>query len=156
MITDLQVRLATLSDAQEIADMSRQYIEYGLPWRWTVQKVSRSIRDTGTNVAVINIGSQFAGFGIMEYYDERAHLCLLAVHTAYRQRGVGTTLLTWLERVAIDAGIATVRLEARAENEQARMFYRKHHYVEFAQVPGMYQRIADGVRFEKQLQPTVS
>jgi [ribosomal protein S18]-alanine N-acetyltransferase len=121
-----------------------------------VQKVSRSIRDTGTNVAVVNIGSQFAGFGIMEYYDERAHLCLLAVHTAYRQRGVGTTLLTWLERVAIDAGIASIRLEARAENEQARAFYRKHHYVEFAQVPGMYQRIADGVRFEKQLQPMVS
>lgn len=151
MITDLQIRLAISSDANEVADMSRQYIEYGLPWRWTAKKVSRAIFNSTTNVAVAREGNQLAGFGIMEYHDEHAHLCLFAVHTVYRQRGIGSQLLAWLERVAIDSGVAVIRLEARAENSAARAFYRKHGYVEIAQIPGMYLQIADGVRFEKRL-----
>ncbi len=151
MITDLQIRLAAASDADEIADMSRQYIEYGLPWRWTAKKVSRAIFNSTTNVAVAREGNQLAAFGIMEYHDEHAHLCLFAVHTVYRQRGVGSQLLAWLERVAIDSGVAVIRLEARAENGAARKFYRKHGYAEIAQIPGMYLQISDGVRFEKRL-----
>jgi [ribosomal protein S18]-alanine N-acetyltransferase len=151
VITDLQIRLAISSDANEIADMSRQYIEYGLPWRWTAKKVSRAIFNSATNVAVAREGNQLAGFGIMEYHDEHAHLYLFAVHTVYRQRGIGSQLLAWLERVAIDSGVAVIRLEARAENSAARAFYRKHGYVEIAQIPGMYLQIADGVRFEKRL-----
>jgi [ribosomal protein S18]-alanine N-acetyltransferase len=155
VITHLDVRLATLADATEIAEMSRQYIEYGLPWRWTPQKVSRAIRDSATNVAVIGMGNRFAGFGIMEYYDERAHLCLLAVHAVHRKHGVGSKILTWLERVAIDAGVATIRLEARAENTDARAFYRKHNYQELEHVSGMYLRMADGVRLEKRLRESI-
>jgi [ribosomal protein S18]-alanine N-acetyltransferase len=151
VITDLQIRLATPSDANEIADMSRQYIEYGLPWRWTAKKVSRAIFNSATNVAVAREGNQLASFGIMEYHDEHAHLCLFAVHTVYRQRGIGSQLLAWLERVAIDSGVAVIRLEARAENSAARAFYRKHGYAEIARIPGMYLQIADGVRFEKRL-----
>jgi [ribosomal protein S18]-alanine N-acetyltransferase len=151
MIADVDVRLATLNDAAKIADMSRQYIEYGLPWRWTAKKVSRAIFNCATNVAVAREGNQLAGFGIMEYHDEHAHLCLFAVHTAYRQRGVGSQLLKWLERVAIDSGVAIIRLESRTENAAARAFYRKHGYVETVLVSGMYQQMADGVRLEKRL-----
>jgi ribosomal protein S18 acetylase RimI-like enzyme len=151
LITDLHIHLAASSDAYEIADMSRQYIEYGLPWRWTAKKVSRAISNSATNVAVAREGNQLAGFGIMEYHDEHAHLCLFAVHTMYRQRGVGRQLLTWLERVAIDSGVSIIRLEARAENVAARAFYSKYGYVEVAHVPGMYLQVADGVRFEKRL-----
>jgi [ribosomal protein S18]-alanine N-acetyltransferase len=154
VITDLQIRLAISSDANEVADMSRQYIEYGLPWRWTAKKVSRTIFNSATNVAVAREGRQLAAFGIMEYHDEHAHLCLFAVHTVYRQRGIGSQLLAWLERVAIDSGVAVIRLEARAENSAARAFYQKHGYAEIAQIPGMYLQIADGVRFEKRLRET--
>jgi [ribosomal protein S18]-alanine N-acetyltransferase len=154
VITDLQIRLAISSDANEVADMSRQYIEYGLPWRWTAKKVSRAIFNSATNVAVAREGRQLAAFGIMEYHDEHAHLCLFAVHTVYRQRGIGSQLLAWLERVAIDSGVAVIRLEARAENSAARAFYQRHGYAEIAQIPGMYLQIADGVRFEKRLRET--
>ena len=151
MITDLNIHLAASSDAAEIADMSRRYIEHGLPWRWNATRVLRAMSDPATNVAVAREGAQLAGFGIMEYHDEHAHLCLFAVHTVYRQRGVGTQLLAWLERVAFDSGVAAIGLEARAENSSARAFYRRHGYTEIARVSGMYLQIADGVRFEKRL-----
>jgi [ribosomal protein S18]-alanine N-acetyltransferase len=151
MIANLQIRLATLSDASEIADMSRQYIEYGLPWRWNAKKVSRVIANSATNVAVALEGNQLAGFGIMEYHDEHAHLCLFAVHTVYRQHGIGSKLLAWLECVAVDSGVVAIRLEARVENIHARAFYREYGYIEYAHIPGMYQHLADGVRLEKRL-----
>ena len=39
------VRLARLADAPAIATMSRDYIEQGLGWSWTVGRVERAIRD---------------------------------------------------------------------------------------------------------------
>src|SRR5678816_3545983 len=46
------VQLAALADAGEIASISRDQIEHGLGWAWTVGRVQHSIRDADTNEAV--------------------------------------------------------------------------------------------------------
>lgn len=148
----IDVRLATVADAGPIARLSRGEIERGLPWRWTPQRVARFVRDRDTNVAVAREGSEgLAGFGIMQYAEDEAHLLLFAVHPRHRRRGVGTTILSWLETVALTAGMSRVLLECRRDNTGAREFYGALGYQERAIVRRMYSGLEDGVTLEKWL-----
>ena len=145
------VELARPTDAFRIAAMSREYIEHGLGWKWTAARVLKCIRARETNVIVVRDGPGLAGFAIMQYLDDEAHLLLFAVDSARRRRGVGSALLAWLESTALTAGIGVVYLEARVRNSVAREFYRVHGYAEVARVPKMYRGIEDGVRIAKDL-----
>ena len=151
MILVPSVRLATTDDAQAIAEMSRQYIEHGLGWSWTPIRVRKAIRDPSTNVAVGHVGGRILGFGIMQYGDETAHLALLAVEADQRKRGLGVLLLSWLEQSALVAGIARIRLEARADNGEGLAFYARQGYRQVGIVSGYYLGVLDAVRFEKAL-----
>ena len=74
-----RIRLAVARDAGAIATMSRDLVESGLVWRYTPARVLALVRHPDTNVAVAETGGATAGFGVMEYGDERGHLVLLAV-----------------------------------------------------------------------------
>jgi [ribosomal protein S18]-alanine N-acetyltransferase len=150
MISDVTLRLATPADAAEIAALSRDEIEQGLPWRWREARVLRAIASRDTNVAVAAAQS-IAAFGIMAYHDDDAHLLLFAVRPSHRRRRIGSALLAWLEDVARTATNRRVVVEARWSNAAARGFYAEHGYHETALCKGMYCGIEDGVRLEKWL-----
>lgn len=145
------IGLACDADAEPIALLSRDAIEYGLGWKWTSGRIIRCLRDEATNVPVARADGRPIGFAIMHYRDDEAHLLLFAVSPAYRRRGVGSALLSWLETTALTAGTGIISLEARARNHGARAFYRHHGYREVAEVRGMYRGVEDGVRFAKDL-----
>lgn len=151
MTADPPVRLATPSDAGDIAAMSRELIEHGLPWTWTRSRVARAIASADTNVAVVRTQGELTAFGIMEHLEADAHLVLFAVHRASQRQGIGSTVLSWLEASARAAGAQRIRLEARRENVAARSFYNQHGYHERAISPRMYSGAVDGVRLEKWL-----
>ena len=150
MIDASEIRLALPQDAVRIATMSRDYVEHGLGWGWTPARVLRSIRDRATNVVVAECGADLAGFGIMKYLDDDAHLLLFAVKPEYRRRGVGSGLVTWLESTATTAGIELIFLETRATNTAAREFYAARGYRELATLPRYYGS-EDAVRIGKDL-----
>ena len=145
----LSIRLAISGDADAIACLSRTEIEHELPWSWTPSRVYRAIADPATNVVVASEGGPLIAFGIMVYRDDVAHLQLLAVLPSARRRGIGSSVLAWLEKVANVAGVSRIRLEARQDNVLALAFYRKHGYSQRATVLGMYQGMDDGVQLEK-------
>ena len=151
MIADIAIRLATPADAGEIAAISRDNIEQGLPWRWRHDRVARAIADRDTNVVVVGEPGALVAFGIMSYLEDDAHLLLFAVHRAQQRRGVGSALLQWLEDAARAAGASRVRVEARMDNEAARSFYNERGYHEGAIVRRMYSGMLDGVQLEKWL-----
>jgi ribosomal protein S18 acetylase RimI-like enzyme len=151
MIADVAVRLATVADAADIAAMSRDLIEHGLPWRWNEGRVARAIRDPQTNVAVVGNQGALEAFGIMSYRDDDAHLLLLAVRPASQRLGVGSAVLVWLEDVARTAGAKRIRLEARRDNDAARNFYNEHGYHERSIRKAMYSGVMDGIHLEKWL-----
>jgi ribosomal-protein-alanine N-acetyltransferase len=151
VITGHDIQLACEADAQPIACMSRDCIECGLGWSWRPARVQRSIADASTNVVVCRDVRGMAGFAIMKYGDEEAHLLLLAVDARRRRHGVGSALVSWLEATALVAGLGVIRLEARCGNHAAGAFYRKLGYREIARVAGWYRGIEDGVRFAKDL-----
>jgi ribosomal-protein-alanine N-acetyltransferase len=92
-----------------------------------------------------------AGFGIMKYGDDEAHLLLLAVRPAHARYGVGSALVDWLERSARVAGIARISLEARFANVAARNFYARLGYAQVQLLPGYYGGREASVRMAKDL-----
>ena len=149
--SELSLRLARPAEAGAIAGLSRDLIEYGLDWRWTPMRVAASIRAANVNVLVARVDDNMAGFAIMRYGDDDAHLDLLAVAPPYRRAGVGRQLLLWLEKCAVVAGIFSVTLEVRTGNEGARLFYERMGYRTQARLPGYYQGVEDAIRMGRDL-----
>jgi len=126
-VEKLDLGTARLSEAARIAEMSRRWIEQGLTWRYRPHSIAGWIRHSETSVVVARAAGSVIGFAVMEFHfdAQRAHLVLLAVEPAYRRRGVGAALFRWLEKVACLGGIERIRLELRADNEEARAFYER-------------------------------
>jgi [ribosomal protein S18]-alanine N-acetyltransferase len=145
----ITVRLAEPRDAQAIAMMSRDFVESGLGWKYDAARVMRAIRDretlavvaceSGKAAAGAGARGSITGFAIMEFGDERAHLVLLAVRPSHRRLGIGQRLLEWLLESARVAGMASIHLELRANNDAARRFYRAMSFYETVLVPGYYR-----------------
>ncbi len=143
------LKLASIREAKTIASLSRDEIEAGLGWRWRADTITAMIRDPDAVVVCAYVpttngaADEFAGFGIMQYELDHAHLNLLAVVPNYRRRGIAQELLRWLEKTAMVAGVDTVALEVRAVNTPARTFYRQAGYQE-NQYLRHYYRTPDG------------
>ena len=141
----ITIRPAEQRDAQPIALMSRELIEAGLGWKYDTARVLRAIRDRETLAAVACEGkgaaarAAIAGFAIMEFGDERAHLVLLAVRPSQRRLGIGARLFEWMLHSARTAGMASIHLELRSANEAGRRFYRAMGFYETVLVPGYYR-----------------
>ena len=133
--------------------MSRYYIEQGLGWKYTPEKIERCIRDRAKNVLVARAGSQLAGFAIMTYGLAQANLDLLAVEHCFRRTGIGTRLVQWLEEVALTAGIYNIFVQVRAGNCAALKFYGRLGYRVVDEKPGYYQGVEAGIIEAKNLRP---
>ena len=92
-----------------------------------------------------------AGFAIMRYGDDIAHLNLLAVDPGHRRRGVARKIITWLEETAMTAGTFIIGLELRANNETALAFYAALGYHELGRVAGYYQGVETAIRMARDL-----
>ena len=140
-----KIGFANAQDADTLAQMSRDEIENGLGWRWRTKAILAMIENPEASVLCVRIPSPtqentiIAGFAIMEFDLESAHLNLLAVDPIFRRRGIAHSLLSWLEKSAKTAGIFEITLEVRTMNTGAQKFYRqlgfsehqylRHYYV---------------------------
>ena len=152
------IALARTADVVAIAGMSRDLVEDGLRWSWTPSRIASSVRRRDALVVVARAGERIAGFAIMRYGDDDAHLDLLAVGHDHRRRGLGRRLMEWLEKPALVAGISAVFLEVRDSNHGAQAFYECLGYREIARIAGYYQRRESAVRMGRELghaQPNV-
>jgi len=147
------IRLARRTDARQIAVLSRDLIEIGQGWSWTPARVLHSITSKNSNVilACDKNTQRLAGFAIMEFHQQFAHLNLLAVRPRVQRCGIGKRLLVWLEQVALTTGIGEVYLETPIDNRPARNFYRRLGYQEIQTIPGYYQNNQSAVRLARDL-----
>ena len=145
------LRLAHVSEAALIANLSRLQVEHGLRWRWQASRVKRSISDPETVVLVATIAGEVVGFAIMKFGDLEAHLHLLAVAPKQRRSGIGRAMMEWLEKSCGTAGMQNVRLEVRANNDRAHAFYERLGYRKLGQIREYYDRRETAVVFGKRL-----
>ena len=153
---NIAFELAAQPDALAIARMSRDLVETGLGWSWTAARVLRSINDP--EVLVLSAreisareGRRLAGFAIMNFGDESAHLSLLAVEPSHRRIGVGRGLFDWLKKSALTAGIAVIKLELRAGNADAQQFYLSLGFEEPGLTAGYYRQRETALRMALRL-----
>jgi ribosomal-protein-alanine N-acetyltransferase len=150
-VTQVRLGLARSDDVPAIAAMSRQLIEQGLRWSWDEQRVERALRNRDCVVLAARDRKRVVGFAIMEFYAIHAHLNLLAVQPGYQRRGLGRQLIEWLEASARTAGIFTIHLELRADNDGARRFYERLGYREAGRKPAYYDGREDALRMTHDL-----
>jgi [ribosomal protein S18]-alanine N-acetyltransferase len=142
---------ARLADAPLLAAMSQQLVETGLAPSWDTARIRWHVQHPDSMVLTARAPQTLAGFAIMRYLDDRAHLNLLAVAPAHRRRGVARSLLEWLEESARTAGTFVISLELRASNLAALGFYRALGYAERGAVPGYYQGVESAIRMQRDL-----
>jgi ribosomal-protein-alanine N-acetyltransferase len=145
------IGFASLADAVEIGELSRQYIEYDLGWDYTPEKLTRLIKHEHKNVVVARADNQLAGFGIMTYHEDQANLDLLAVKLRYRYHGIGREIVQWLEKVALTAGIENIFVQVRETNTGAIKFYKKLGYHIVDERRGYYRGQENAVIMSKAL-----
>ena len=143
--------LARCPDALEIAEMSRDLIEQGLAWSWTPARVRRAILGRDCCVLIARRELKIAGFAIMHFGDEVAHLNLLAVGAEHRRQGLGRQLIAWLSASAIEAGVFRIDLELRESNAGARAFYESLGFQSLNVVQGYYQGREPALRMSRRL-----
>ena len=148
-------RAGRVADAPTIARMARDYVEDGLRWTWRPRRIQRVLLDEKTTVLVAETpggpGMEIAGFAIMRFGIEEAHLSLLAVRPSYRRRRIARSLLERLENSARMAGIGEVQLEVRTGNDAALEFYRRLGYREVLRLPGYYGGRESALRMARDL-----
>jgi ribosomal-protein-alanine N-acetyltransferase len=155
-VHDYRMQPARRTDASALAQMSERFIEAGLRPSWGEVRIAWHIRDPESVVLTARHCGDLAGFAIMRYGDERAHLNLLAVAPGHRRRGVARALLTWLEESALTAGTFVIALELRAGNHSARAFYGALGYQETGEVPGYYQGVEAAIRLKRDVRPAAA
>lgn len=150
----IRLGLARREEANAIAAMSRELVEVGLPWSWNARRVHYYIEHRESVVLAARDRHRLAGFAIMEFFDSRAHLSLLAVAPGYQRLGVGRRLIEWLEASARTAGVFLVHLELRAGNAGARRFYERLGYGERGRRRGYYAGREDALCMTRDLKLT--
>ncbi len=134
-----EISLAKYSDARDISLISKKLIEYGLSTtRYSEKRVKEAIKHESKNVVISKRGDTLVGFGIMTYYENSANLDLLAVIPEYQGTGLAQELVSWLEKVALNAGIFEIEVQAREINQQGIKFYQKLGYKVIKIIPRVY------------------
>lgn len=90
--------------------------------------------------------------GYLEYsliYD-RMELDNIMVYPEYRNKSIGTKLMTYLVSEAINLRVINITLEVRVSNEIARNLYKKFGFREVA-LRKYYYGDEDGILMEKQV-----
>jgi ribosomal-protein-alanine N-acetyltransferase len=140
---------ARAAEAALLAAMSAAHVERGLKPAWGAARIRWHVRDPDSVVLTARLCATIAGFAIMRYGDDVAHLNLLAVAPAHRRRGVARALVEWLEETALTAGTFVIGLELREGNAAARAFYCALEYRELGQIPGYYQGVETAIRMAR-------
>jgi ribosomal-protein-alanine N-acetyltransferase len=88
--------------------------------------------DTPSDIAIIGYGGCWLIAG-------EAHISTIAVHPAYRGKGLGELLLSGMLQRALNLGGEYSVLEVRVSNEPAQALYRKYEYAIVGRRPGYYR-----------------
>ncbi|MCR4420498.1 MAG: ribosomal protein S18-alanine N-acetyltransferase [Clostridia bacterium] len=94
------------------------------------------------------------GYAGMWIILDEAHITTLAVHPAFRGRGIGRRLLAHLLRQARDRGTQEVSLEVRVSNAVAQGLYRQLGFAPVGVRPGYYEDTGeDAIIMRRSLRP---
>lgn len=92
----------------------------------------------GYGAWVLRRDGKVAGFCILMFAPDVAHLLVIAVARHLHRQGLGGVLLDWCEEQARQRGLEGVLLEVRPSNASAIRFYQQHGYLQIGVRRGYY------------------
>lgn len=110
---------------------------FNIPWPPGAFEVE--LANPGARCWVAETREQVAGFLVFWRVLDEAELATLAVHPAFRQRGIARLLLQTAMDSAYAEGARIYHLEVRAENEAAQKLYRSLGFEVVGRRPKYYK-----------------
>ena len=132
--TDLRLAPMTAADVDEVWALECSVFPY--PWsRGNFADAVASGYDCWT---VRDADGELAGYYLLMYALDEAHLLDVAVAGKRQRQGLGRRLLYQIGARALGQGMESILLEVRPSNERALEVYRRHGYVEIGRRKGYY------------------
>jgi [ribosomal protein S18]-alanine N-acetyltransferase len=130
----VRVRPMTLVDIPGVIDI--EHDAYPFPWS---EGIFRDCVRVGYLCRVVELRGQIAGYGILSFGADEAHVLNLCIHRDLRDQGVGRRLLKYLLDQAVKAGMHDAFLEVRPSNTAAIHLYESMGFMRVGIRKGYYQ-----------------
>lgn len=95
---------------------------------WTEADFCRCCRQRNVIPMIVERGTQVIGFVIYELQPKRLDLVTLAVHPAWRLRGVGSTLIDKLKSKLTASRRSTISVTIHESNLDGQLFLQTHGF----------------------------
>jgi ribosomal-protein-alanine N-acetyltransferase len=119
---DLIIRQAEEKDIKPMAEMD--VLCFSAPW--SEESFRNEIEENRLAFYIVaEIGASMVGYAGLWCIVDEGHITNVAVHPAYRRRGIGEALISVLLAHTVNNGIRSHTLEVRASNKAAISLYTK-------------------------------
>ena len=108
------------------------------PYPWSRANFAESLSSGYDAWTVRDPLGALAGYYLLMYAVDEAHLLDVAVCAGRQRQGLGRHLLDRIAARAREQGMASILLEVRPSNERALDVYRRHGYAEIGRRKGYY------------------
>jgi ribosomal protein S18 acetylase RimI-like enzyme len=148
----LSVRRSRQADLDALWELENQVFDTN---RMSRRSLERLLVSPSAAVLVAEVRGRFAGTAIVLFRANSAvaRLYSLAVAPRFTGRGIGSALITAVEKAARSRKCRFVRLEVHEKNHGAIVCYRKAGYEQFDRRHEYYEDKGHALRFEKPLAP---
>ena len=149
------IRSATLDDIPALAELESRCFETD---RLSKRSFRHLLTHGNASLIVDERDSVITGYSLVLFHRNAsmARLYSLAVLSEWRAQGIARALLGESERIALEHGAVSLRLEVRRDNARAIDFYETAGYRAFSTYPDYYEDHVDALRMEKALAPHLS
>ncbi|MDC0664102.1 ribosomal protein S18-alanine N-acetyltransferase [Marinobacter sp. SS21] len=124
------------SDFPAVLDMERR--SYSHPW---TESTFQSCLLPNYRLWLLLDGDALAGYAVVCYQVDEAHLLNICIAPNQRRRGAGRWLLRHIAACAAHDGMAMVLLEVRVSNLNAIGLYASEGFQEIGERPGYYPAV---------------
>lgn len=111
-------------DVEDLIGLEGLCFEY----HWTRDQFLLGLESGAYRVIGIRVDTVLAGYMAFSLIEDEMEILNLAVHPAYRRRGLGEALLARSFEICVAAGIKKSFLDVKVSNDPALALYRKFGY----------------------------
>ena len=133
-----EILIRPMAESDVIDVVSTERASYQFPWS---EGIFRDCLRVGYICRVVIVDDNVIGYGVMSVGAGEAHILNLCILEAYRCRGIGRRLLTYLVERGAAAGMGEAFLEVRPSNTAAIRLYQSLGFEQVGMRRGYYQAV---------------
>jgi [ribosomal protein S18]-alanine N-acetyltransferase len=135
-VPEILIRPMVESDVSDVVSTERA--SYQFPWS---EGIFRDCLRVGYICRVVTVEDRLVGYGVMSVGAGEAHILNLCIREAFRCRGIGRRLLSYLLDRAAASGMSESFLEVRPSNTAAIRLYQSLGFEPVGTRRGYYQAV---------------